>query len=383
MKIQIKTTDLSKKKLTKKQVFLDKNVSVISRSGLHHLETALIHLFEENKLGQKVLFIENRTGAAPLVYQQLFPDSIVHTLNLDKHHSAVINRTMSQNNLNCLTIFTEAYIPNQNFYETIVIQAPKDMEGELLQDLIQNSYQQLNKNGRLLILHQGKIQSIKNLLNSLFDGFTNLLDKKQAQIEIAKKKDNIDKQKSYSAEFTLTRHLKEAITLSSIPGVFAHRRVDQGAQALIEVVEVLPNQKILDMGCGCGSIGIALAKDTPNVEVHFVDSSARAIYSTELNCKKMGIENYKTILSDTGIVLENYFDIYTGNPPYFSDFKIAQLFLDNAFKSLKLNGVAFIVAKSIAWHEENMKLIFGNCEIITRRGYKIAKSIKTKNKTIA
>lgn len=379
MKIQIKTTDLSKKKLTKKQVFLDKNVSVISRSGLHHLETALIHLFEEHNLGQKVLFIENRTGAAPLVYQQLFPDSIVHTLNLDKHHSSVINRTMNQNNLNCLTIFTEAYIPNQNYYETIVIQAPKDMEGELLQDLIQNSYQQLNKNGRLLILHQGKIQSIKNLLKNLFDGFTNLLDKKQAQIEIAKKKDNVDKQKSYSAEFTLTRHLKEAITLSSIPGVFAHRRVDQGAQALIEVVEVLPNQKILDMGCGCGSIGIALAKDTPNVEVHFVDSSARAIYSTDLNCKKMKIENYKTILSDTGIVLENYFDIYTGNPPYFSDFKIAQLFLDNAFKSLKLNGMAFIVAKSIAWHEENMKLTFGNCEVITRRGYKIAKSIKTKN----
>jgi len=379
LKIQIKTTDLSKKKLTKKQVFLNKNVSVISRSGLHHLETALITLFEEHNFGQKVLFIENRTGAAPLIYQQLYPESTVHTLNLDKHHSSVIHRTMTQNNLDNITIFTEAYIPEHNFYETIVIQAPKDMEGELLQDLIQNCYQHLNKNGRLLILHQGKIQSIKNHLKSLFDGFTNLLDKKQVQIEIAKKKSNKEKQKVFHAEFTLTRHLKDSISLTSIPGVFAHRRVDQGAQALIEVVEVLPNQKILDMGCGCGSIGIALAKDIPGVEVYFVDSSARAIYSTDLNCKKMGIEKYKTVLSDTGIVLENYFDIYTGNPPYFSDFKITQLFLDNAFRSLKLNGVAYIVAKSITWHEENMKLIFGNCEIITRRGYKIAKSIKIKS----
>lgn len=308
----------------------------------------------------------------------MFPKTKVHTLNLDKHHTAVIKRTMEQNNLDILTLFTEAYIPKENFYESIILQAPKDMEHELLQDLIQNCYLHLQKNGRLFIFHQGKIEFITNQLTALFGGYTNLLDKKQVQIEIAKKKESTPKLKSFSAEFELTRHLKEPITLTSIPGVFAHRRVDQGAQAIIEAVAVLSGQKILDMGCGCGSIGIALAKDTADIEVHFVDSSARAIYSTEQNCQKVGMKNYQTHLSDIGISKKNYFDIFTGNPPYFSDFKIAQLFLDTAYQCLKINGIAYMVAKSIGWHEDHMKELFGNCEVTARRGYKIAKSIKTR-----
>ena len=331
---------------------------------------------EDQHLGQTVLFIENRTGSAPLVYQLLNHESKVHTLNLDKHHSAVIRRTMDQNNLDNITLYTEAYIPENNVYDTIVIQAPKDMEYELLQDLIQNSYQHLTKGGKILILHQGKIQFILTQLKNLFGGYTNLLDGKHVQIELAKKKDDEIKEKSFSAEFTLTRHLKDPIILTSIPGVFAHRRVDQGAQSLIEVVEILPGQKILDMGCGCGSIGIALAKDDPNSEVHFVDSSTRAIFSTQQNCQKLGMKNCYFHLSDIGIDKIDYFDIFTGNPPYFSDYKIAQMFLDNAYQSLKINGVAYMVAKSINWHEENMTKTFGNCEIISRRGYKIAKSIK-------
>lgn len=331
---------------------------------------------EEHEFGESVLFLENRTGSAPLVYKLLNPSKIIHTLNMDKHHSAVIKRTMEQNSLDNITLFTEAYIPEKNFYDTIIIQAPRDMEHELLQDLIQNSYLHLNKNGRLLILHQGKIEFITTQLKSLFGGYTNLMDKKQVQIEIAKKKEGSPKLKSFSAEFDLTRHLKEPIHLISIPGVFAHRRVDQGAQAIIEVATVLPGQKILDMGCGCGSIGIALSKDTPDIEVHFVDSSARAIYTTQQNCQNIKMKNFHLYLSDIGLDKENYFDIFTGNPPYFSDYKIAELFLENAYRNLKINGVAYIVAKSIGWHEDHMNEMFGNCEVIARRGYKVAKSIK-------
>jgi 16S rRNA (guanine1207-N2)-methyltransferase len=285
---------------------------------------------------------------------------------------------MEQNNLNNITLFTEAYIPEKNYYDTIIIQAPRDMDHELLQDLIQNSYLHLNKNGRVLILHQGKLEFITGQLKSLFGGYTNLMDKKQVQIEIAKKKEGAPKLKSFSAEFKLTRHLKEPITLTSIPGVFAHRRVDQGAQALIENVEILPGQKILDMGCGCGSIGIAISKDISGTEVHFVDSSARAIFSTEQNCQSIGLKNYHLHSSDIGIIKENYFDIFNGNQPYFSDYKIAEMFLESANRSLKINGIAYIVAKSIGWHQDHMKEMFGNCEILARRGYKIAKSTKTR-----
>lgn len=376
MSIVIRTTDLTKKKLISKEIFLEKKITVITRSGLHPLERNLIPLFGQHDFGNKVLFIENRTGAAPLAYKQLNLSSEVTTFNLDIHHSYVIQRTIDENKMEGVTVLTGAYLPADKFFESIFLQAPHDMETELLQDLIQNASLQLVKGGRLILLHQGKSEFIIKQLKALFGGYTNLLDKKKTSIEIAKKQDEKVKLKSFLAEFEVHRLGKEPLVLWSIPGVFAHRRVDGGAQAMIDLVQIAEGQKLLDMGCGCGSIGITVSKDVANTEIHFVDSSARAIYITQKNCERNGLTNIQTHLSHTGVTHSNYFDIFIGNPPYFSDFKIAELFLETAWQALKKGGIAYVVAKTIDWHEEFLKQKFGNCEVIARRGYKIAKAVK-------
>lgn len=171
---------------------------------------------------------------------------------------------------------------------------------------------------------------------------------------------------------------KRPVRLLTIPGVFSHREIDLGTLALAEVtiVESQKGDAMLDMGCGCGAVGVSIAVNQEVSRVCFVDSNARAVYITEKNCQLNGLQCYEVIMSDTGIKEAGGFTLFAGNPPYFSHYKISELFINTAYKALKPGGRAYIVAKTAIWHHKFMKKVFGNAEVIHRRGYGVVKSIR-------
>ncbi|PCJ62505.1 MAG: hypothetical protein COA79_03065 [Planctomycetota bacterium] len=372
----IKTTDLILKKQTKREHFFSKELRVISRSGLHMIEKNLIEQLREYGTDGEILILENRTGVLPMAYQHFYPNSNIDVQNLDIHHSKTVLRTFKQNEFNKLTPETKATLDETKKYDLIIFQLAVDVETELIQDILQQIHISLNKNGFLIISRIGKSQFILNNLKTIFGGSSLLQGKKSGQVDIAKKKNELKKIKNFKANFELTLTEKQPILLASIPGVFAHRRVDQGALAIIESIELKEKEVILDLGCGCGSMGITLGKQNETTEVHFVDSSARAIHMTNENAEANQLENYFVHLSDEGIKKKNHFTLVVGNPPYFSDYKIAEMFLQNAYNNLKKGGRIFIVAKSIEWYIERMQSLFGNQQILNRRGYKIITSTK-------
>ena len=168
----------------------------------------------------------------------------------------------------------------------------------------------------------------------------------------------------------------KGVTLVTRPGVFAHRRVDEGAQALAEVALTKPGDRILDMGCGCGSIGISLAANQAGTTAVFVDSHTRAVQCTESNCKANGLVQYRVDLSDKGLEEDNAFTLVVGNPPYYSKNRIADLFVQTAYRCLKSGGRAYLVAKNATHISEVMQETFGNVESLHRRNYQIARAVK-------
>lgn len=48
--------------------------------------------------------------------------------------------------------------------------------------------------------------------------------------------------------------------------------------------------------------------------------------------------------ADTGTAERGY-DMFVGNPPYYSDYRIAEVFIEQAYQSLKVDGVALFVTK--------------------------------------
>ena len=52
------------------------------------------------------------------------------------------------------------------------------------------------------------------------------------------------------------------------------------------------------------------------------------------------------------------FDVFAGNPPYYSDYRIAEVFLDTARRALKPGGVCYTVCKNAAGLEPVQKKYF-------------------------
>jgi len=108
-----------------------------------------------------------------------------------------------------------------------------------------------------------------------------------------------------------------------------------------------------------------------------VDSHARAVEAASLNARKFGVAA-EVILSDTGTPAEmdGTFDVFVGNPPYYSDYRIADIFLETAKRALKAGGVCYTVCKNAAGLEPVQRRLFPDVEIVRRRGYAVLKSAK-------
>jgi 16S rRNA (guanine1207-N2)-methyltransferase len=61
---------------------------------------------------------------------------------------------------------------------------------------------------------------------------------------------------------------------------------------------------------------------------------------------------------DGSSVPKEAFDLVLANPPYFSNFRIAELFLQIALKALKPGGRLLLVTKTPQWYADNLPAAF-------------------------
>jgi 16S rRNA (guanine1207-N2)-methyltransferase len=208
-------------------------------------------------------------------------------------------------------------------------------------------------------------------MQQLFGGATIEGADEKGLILIGKKKNNEAEYTDYSADFLFKNVWGGELPFRTIPGVFAHHRVDEGAKTLLEKIEVKNGDVLMDMGCGIGSIGITLAKVKELKTVYFIDSSSRALQATKFNCEQNNLNNYQTILSAEGYKAPGKIDVFAGNPPYFSDFRIAELFVVTAKENLVKGGKAWFVTRNPWKLVDIIREHFGNCREIRHHGYSL------------
>lgn len=101
------------------------------------------------------------------------------------------------------------------------------------------------------------------------------------------------------------------LRLTSGSGVYAKGRLDLGTGVLLEE-EPPTTGRILDLGCGYGVIGVAIAKASPETTVVGVDVNERAVLLAQENAKAHGVADRCSFT--TGEV-EGEFDEIWSNPP--------------------------------------------------------------------
>lgn len=99
--------------------------------------------------------------------------------------------------------------------------------------------------------------------------------------------------------------------------------------AAIRAARRLSKPKVLDMCCGSGCIGIALAKEVPDAEVTGMDISTKALEIARENAKRLGLDEsrYHTMWGDVRRVgsFAGGYDILVCNPPYITASEMEQL----------------------------------------------------------
>ncbi len=128
-------------------------------------------------------------------------------------------------------------------------------------------------------------------------------------------------------------------------GLFSPREIDAGTKLLMRYLDLPPDADCLDLGCGYGPIGLAMAKKAPQGQVLLVDKDFVAIEYANKNIALNRIDNAQTLLSNgfDHLPAENKFDVIVSNIPAKVGKELLTLWLHDAHQRLKPEGKIYMV----------------------------------------
>lgn len=162
----------------------------------------------------------------------------------------------------------------------------------------------------------------------------------------------------------------QPLEIETTEGLFSPRGADAGTLSMVSAVELESGQKLLDLGCGAGLVGIAAAKVLGEENVWMTDVDPAAVRCAAENAKRNGVENVHLCCGDAlDAVDASGFDWILSNPPYHADFSVAKKFIEKGFNRLKFGGKLVMVVKRELWYRNKLTAIFGGVRMQEIGGY--------------
>lgn len=160
------------------------------------------------------------------------------------------------------------------------------------------------------------------------------------------------------------------MVFETAPSIFSPNSIDQGTLAMLSVIDFLPSDKVLDLGCGYGVVGILAGKLIGEENVIMCDVSEQAIEYAAMNLRLNNVPEISIRLSDGyKNVAETDFTLILSNPPYHADFSVPKHFIEVGFKKLVLGGKLVMVTKRLDWYKNKLTSVFGGVKVHEINGY--------------
>ncbi|WP_374983823.1 methyltransferase [Streptomyces fradiae] len=161
-------------------------------------------------------------------------------------------------------------------------------------------------------------------------------------------------------------------TVVNHAGVFCADRLDIGTRLFLRHLPTgLGGARVLDLGCGNGVVGLAVAVAEPDAEVILTDESYQAVASARETFRASAPPGAKArfaVGDGTADVPDGSVDVVLNNPPFHSHQALtdatARRMFTGARRVLRRGGELRVVGNRHLGYHVALRRVFGNCEVV-------------------
>ena len=165
------------------------------------------------------------------------------------------------------------------------------------------------------------------------------------------------------------RILGNELQFTTDAGTFSRDGLDRGTRVLLEALPELRG-RVLDLGCGWGAVGVALAAAYPELDVVMTDINRRAAQLARRNLERNGVR--AQVLEGDGFeAVAGVFDAIVTNPPIRAGKAVIYGLFDGASRRLAPGGTLYVVIRKQQGAPSAVKHLqtrFADVQIIDRSG---------------
>ena len=164
-------------------------------------------------------------------------------------------------------------------------------------------------------------------------------------------------------------------------GLFSPRQIDSGTALLLRHLDVRPDERALDIGCGYGPLGLAIAAQAPQGQVHMVDKDFVAVDYARANARRNGLNNVEAYLSNglSHVPADARFTTVVSNIPAKVGKELLTILLWDSWQHLEPGGQMVVVTINglRQFMKRHMLEIFGNYDKVKQgRDYTVSRAVR-------
>ncbi|MFI1287650.1 methyltransferase [Streptomyces sp. NPDC020792] len=159
-------------------------------------------------------------------------------------------------------------------------------------------------------------------------------------------------------------------TVVNHAGVFCADRLDIGTRFFLRHLPDGDGRRVVDLGCGNGVVGTALALANPGAELLFTDESFQAVASAEGTYKANGVPGQAEFRVGDALagVPAGSVDLVLNNPPFHShqattDATAWRMFT-GARRALRPGGELWVIGNRHLGYHVKLRRLFGNSRLV-------------------